>query len=164
LGGQEYKQPLWIWIWKQYLFLIKISHIISVTASLVLFRFFANAKIPHFLLSFCLICLLFLLNRSIVLTGRFAKIEWVSIYKRCKFSVYFKHWSGAENSHTHDLRAFGRQILTLRVTYENIIGLWRSGQPLHLVETSGQFLAEQRFDIQKMIWLKIWNIYSSRLE
>ncbi len=57
-------------------------------------------------------------------------------------------------------RAFGEQILHLRATHARLNGLWWSGQLLYLCETSGQVSAEQSFDIQKMTWLKIWNIYN----
>jgi hypothetical protein len=48
-----------------------------------------------------------------------------------------------------DLRAFSEQILHLRATYAKLNGLWRSGQPLHLCEMSGQLSAERSFDIWK---------------
>ncbi len=59
-----------------------------------------------------------------------------------------------------DLQAFSEWILHLSVTYAKFNGLWQSGQPLHFCETSGQLSTEQNFDIQKMTWLKIWNIYN----
>ncbi len=64
------------------------------------------------------------------------------------------------NSHTQDLQAFCELILYLRATYAKLKGLWQSGQLLHLCEMSGQLSAERSFDIRKMTWLKIWNIYN----
>jgi hypothetical protein len=62
---------------------------------------------------------------------------------------------------THkDLRAFCKQILHQKASYAKLNGLWQSEQPLHLCEMSGQLSAERSFDIQKMTWLKIWNIYN----
>ncbi len=48
----------------------------------------------------------------------------------------------------------------LGATYAKLNSLRQSGQPLHLCEMSGQLSAEQSFDIRKMTWLKIWNIYN----
>ncbi len=64
------------------------------------------------------------------------------------------------NSHTQDLQAFCKRILHQKTSYAKLNGLWRSEQPLHFCETSGQLLTERSFDIQKMTWLKIWNIYN----
>ncbi len=50
--------------------------------------------------------------------------------------------------------------ITVIKTYAKLNGPWRSGQLLHLSETSGQLSAERSFDIQKRTWLKIWNIYN----
>jgi hypothetical protein len=97
---------------------------------------------------------------SSLVNKRFAKIEWVSICERSKLGLYIKRLSDVANSHTQDLRAFCKRILHLRALYAKLNSLWQSGQPLHLCEMSGPLSDEQSFDIQKMTWLKIWNIYN----
>jgi len=64
------------------------------------------------------------------------------------------------NSHTQVMRAFCKQILHQKASYAKLIDLWQSEQPLHLCETSGQLSTERSFDIRKMTWLKMWNIYN----
>jgi len=60
----------------------------------------------------------------------------VSICERSKLGWYIKCLSGVANTHTQDLRAFCERILHLRASYAKLNGLWQSGQPLHLCETS----------------------------
>ena len=52
---------------------------------------------------------------------------------------------------THaELAGFCERILHQKASYAKLIGLWRSEQPLHLCETSGQLSTERSFDIRKM--------------
>jgi len=65
---------------------------------------------------------------------------------------------------THaEFAGFCKRILHQKASYAKLNGLWLSEQPLHLCETSGQLSTEQSFDIRKMTWLKMWNIYNMNI-